>query len=488
LAAIVAATLALYATVAGYDFVYDDHWTIERNRGLGAPLARIFHALLYGEGARLGLADKTRPTMVLSMWIDRRLFGLSPAGFHAHSVLLYVLATVLAWWSLRILLGRPRAALLGALFFAAAPLHAEVVACVDYREDLLVAVNGLAVFALFFADRRLGAPRPGALEVAAVAIAMLLALGAKESGLVLPALIAAMAWARKDDLAFLRRREAFVVAILVTTLAFLNWRIGAPDDVPRAHDPGLALRALATARYEVHAVLGAFVPFFWSPERARPPAASAVWLFPFAALVALLLWLRRAPRTRPYALALAFALVAPLASCPMALPANELADRYLFLGVFGGAIAFGTAVDRALEHVRLVVRRSAATLAAAVLAVAAGVTLHARAAFRSDEDLWKAAVARAPDSPRAWTGLSHVRRLQGKLTDADEADARALALDPSYAPARLTHVYNLLARGDVLEARAELSALVDEEHIAGLRRARECAALESSQAQACIGP
>jgi hypothetical protein len=79
-----------------------------------------------------------------------------------------------------------------------------------------------------------------------------------------------------------------------------------------------------------------------------------------------------------------------------------------------------------------------------------------------------------------------VLRLRGRLSDADDADARALALDPSYAPAKLTHVYNLLARGELDEARAELSALDDEDHLAGLRHARECAALEQEAARACI--
>jgi hypothetical protein len=454
LSAIAACTLALYAPVLGYGFVYDDHWTIVNNPGLGAPLARVLRALLHGQAGRLSLADKTRPTMVLSMWIDRRLFGLAPGAFHAHSLLLYLGVVVVAWLALRVLLGRPRAALLGALFFALAPLHAEVVACVNYREDLLVAVNALAVVALFFAPRRWRPPRARALEIAAVAACTLLALGAKESGFVIPLLLAAVAWARRDDIPMLRRRDGLVVALVVTTLVFLNWRISVPDDVPRAHDPGLLLRALATARYEVRAVGASFAPFFWSPERAHPAPAAALWLLPFGALLALLVWLRRTPRGRPFAVALAFALVAPLASCPLALPANELADRYVFLGSVGGAIAFGTLVDAGLGMDRELLRRAAVAVAAVVLGVAAVVAFQARSVFRSDDDLWAAAVARAPDSPRAWTGLSHVLRLRGRLSDADDADARALALDPSYAPAKLTHVYNLLARGELDEARA----------------------------------
>lgn len=484
-AAIAASVLALYGPALAYGFVYDDRWTITRNQGLGAPLSRILRALLDGHGARLGLADKTRPAMVLSMWIDRRVFGLSPIGFHAHSVLLYVLTCTTAWMALRVLLGRPRPALLGAFFFLAAPLHAEVVACVNYREDLIAAVNGLVVIAIFFAPRRFREPRPRAHEIAVLAAAMVLALGAKESALCLPVLIAATAWVRKDGLAFMRARSAFVTAMLVTTVVFLNWRISIPDDVPRGPDTGLVLRILATLRYEVWAVFGAFVPFFWSPERAAPAAPSAVWLLPFAAVVALVLWLRRSVDGRPFAMALVFALVAPLASCPLLRPANELADRYLFLGVLGGAMAFGVAVDRALERGSALHLAGAAT-ATIFLVGAAAVTVQARSVFRSDADLWQAAVDRAPDSPRAWSALSHTRRVQGRLTDADDAAAHALALDPTYAPARLTRVYNMLARGDVLEARAELSAFDDADAPPGLALARECASLPPSLAEACI--
>ena len=214
-----------------------------------------------------------------------------------------------------------------------------------------------------------------------------LALGAKESAFGLPLLIAAIAWAR-NDLALVRRREAYVVAIVVTTLVLFNWRISVPNDVPRAHDPGLLARVYATARYEVRATFGAFAPFFWSPERAHPDLASPVWLAPLAGLVAFMVWLRRSARRRPFAVALAFALVAPIASSPLALPANELADRYLFLGVLGGGIAFGTLVDRALDGSLLMVRRAGTGLATAVLLGETAVAMQASLAYRLDTKLW----------------------------------------------------------------------------------------------------
>lgn len=468
------AVLAVFGPVVRYGFVYDDHWTIVRNQGLSAPLSRVLGALLHGQAGKLGLADATRPTMVVSTWIDRALFGLAPAGYHLHSLLLYLAVALVAHRVLLVLLGRPRAALFGALFFAVAPLHAEAVSAVNYREDLLSSLFCLAVLALVFAPRW---SKPSIVSIASAAMATLLAVCAKESAFVLPLLVLAIAWARGDDLAFLRRREALLTAVVVAAALVLNWRLGVPDDVPRAASTSLLARTLATARYETIALFSAAFPFLWSPERGRLSPASPLFLVPLAASVVLAGWLRRKPRTRPFALAIVVAMVAPIASAPIVGPVNELADRYFFLGILGGAIAFGTAVDRAP-------RRIALPIAGAVLLACAVVASFARSVFHSDHALWSSAVERAPDSARAWTGLSRVRRLEGDLDGADAAAGRALAIDPLYAPARLTRAYNLIARGDVVSARAVLMGLTKK--LPGLSHAESCAALAPEAAQACI--
>jgi hypothetical protein len=468
------AALAVFAPVVRYGFVYDDHWTIVRNQGLSAPLSRVLTALFYGQANKLGLADATRPTMVLSTWTDRALFGLSPAGYHVHSLLLYAAIALVAHRVLLVLLARPRAALFGALFFALAPLHAEAVAAVNYREDLLASLFSLIVLAIVFAPRE---NKASFVPIAAVTGATLLALGAKESAFVLPLLVLGIAWARGDDLAYLRRREALLTAVVVVTALVLNWRLGVPDDVPRAASASLVERTFATARYETIALFSSTFPVLWSPERGRLPPASPLFLVLLAGAVVLAAFLRRRPRMRPFAVAIVIALVAPMASAPLAGPVNEIADRYFFLGILGGAIAFGTTVDRAPRKIAL-------PIAGAVLVACAAVASFARSVFYSDHTLWSAAVARAPDSARAWTGLSRVRRIEGDLDGADAAAARAIAIDPLYAPARLTRAYNFLARGDVVSARAVLLSLTRK--LPGLAHAETCAALEPEAARACI--
>ena len=97
------------------------------------------------------------------------------------------------------------------------------------------------------------------------------------------------------------------------------------------------------------------------------------------------------------------------------------------------------------------------------------------------------AVERAPDSPRAWAALSRVRRLRGELDSADDAVAHALRLEPAYAPARLTRIYNRLARGEVDAARAEIDALRETgAQPEGFELAVGCAAGTPDEARECV--
>lgn len=130
------------------------------------------------------------------------------------------------------------------------------------------------------------------------------------------------------------------------------------------------------------------------------------------------------------------------------------------------------------------VRAAALLIAALPLAF---VARRAASPWRSDDDLWSAAITRAPSSARAWTGYASTRRAAGDLDAADRAIARAIALEPAFLTARVGRVYNLLARGDVAGAR---SAIEDVRRRGGarqlgMRKAEACARLPPSEAARC---
>lgn len=174
-----------YAGVVSAGFVWDDEGLIllnERLRDGSSPLSFFAQDLWDGTPAGEGVSGYYRPLMLLSLFVDRLLFGLSPAGYHVHSLLWHLLAVGALAATLRIRLG-PAPALIAASVFALHPKQSEAVVWVASRNDPMAAAFG------FSALWALSGPTVGG---ARLALASLLALGAmlsKESVILLPLLL-----------------------------------------------------------------------------------------------------------------------------------------------------------------------------------------------------------------------------------------------------------------------------------------------------------
>jgi hypothetical protein len=472
-----------FSPALAYAFVYDDAWTIVDNAWLERPLGELFRLLASGEALVKKVPDATRPAMVLSLWLDRRLFGLSPVGHHLTSLLLYgATAFVVTRLAFR-LSGRAVVAAVAGAFFALAPLHAEAVAAVNYREDLLSAL-GVTTAWLVLLERG----RETSSRVALSTGALALALFAKESSVVLLPLVGASLWLVPHFRNVVRRRHATLFALGAVLVVWLLWRLPLfvqGDDIPTAPARGAVQLLFRSVRYEVEAVKHAALPFFWSPDRFKQPDAGALVLVPFFAVLASLVFLVRRRATRTAALGLAVALVAPLGSSPLLRPVNELADRYFFLGVLGGGLFFGFVLD---EWRRRKPRRFPRVAVALVCLPMMFPAWSALRVWRDERSVWTAAVERTPTSTRALAALSRVERMAENPRRAEELAARALALDPRYAPALVTRIYNELHAGDVERARAHLAELpaLGAADAKGVKKAHRCAALAPDAARACI--
>jgi hypothetical protein len=281
---------------------------------------------------------------VLAFRLDWWLFGPSALGFHASGLAAYLVLVHVAHVFARSLLG-PRFACVAASLFAVHPLHAENVASLVGRADVLALL--LTLLALL---RRHAAPwQSAALYVAAV--------GCKESALVLPLVIAVMGLAESGP----SRRRSLILAGVTGTLGtlLLGLRIWL---IPSTFDGSFVLDdVLRGATFADRLVFGGWVVgasaqlVFWPYEActgrkyaevARPePSDPLLYLGLSLVLAALALATRDLARRRPPLSLLALVTLAPVSGVFFSMP-EAMADRYLLAPGWFAILAATRAAER----------------------------------------------------------------------------------------------------------------------------------------------
>ena len=388
-AAIAAAGFASYFPTLRAGFVFDDHLLLGDGALVRGPLGRLWFSTA---------PTDWWPLTWTSFWIEHRLWGDAPLGYHAVNVLLHVAAAILLWRALRAL-AVPGAWLAG-LLFALHPVAVESVAWVSERKNVLSGALFLgAILAWIRFDG--GARRRWAVLSWAL---HLLALLAKTSAVMLPFVLLGIAAWRRDRVArrdVLRSLPFLALSLaLGAVTAWFQWTRAMPHVVaPRSVAERVGGAAWALLSYLQKAFVPVGLAFVYPDWPVRP--GSAVFWVPLAAvllLAALLWWQRRGPG-RPVAFAVAYHAL-------MVLPILGLVDMsYLHVGPVSnhlqylalmGPVALVAGGLATLAGGRW--RVPAAALAAALVAWLGAATWRRAASFESDLTLWSAAARDAPGS------------------------------------------------------------------------------------------
>lgn len=463
-ALLAAATLAVYAQTLEFDFVsFDDAAYVTEvpmlRQGLGAE------SLAWAFSGRHGVV--WQPVTWLSHMLDFQLFGDGPSGPHAVNLLLHLANVLLFFELLHRASGEAGPSAFAAALLALHPLHAESVAWVAERKDLLSAAGALLCMLAWLGWTRHG----GVLRYVAALAAAAFGLMAKPSVVTLPLLLLLLDhWplARLVRPAQLGPRllEKLPFALLagVTALVTLVVQQGA---MQAGRGLGLAERlanavlsaALYLGRTAWPANLAIQMPHPWLPETGGVPpppwlvAACALGLLGFTA------WVLRPRAAAPVRVGWLWYGIALLPMSGLVQVGNQgLADRYTYLPHMGLGIALawgGRALLAAAKPRRLPLE----AVVAVSLALAWTLGAHAQAGtWRSSVTLFERAVAVHPRNPSSQLDLGRAYEQAGRAAEAEAAYRATLALGP-LIPAPHFNLANLLrARGDLTGAEMHTRA------------------------------
>jgi tetratricopeptide (TPR) repeat protein len=485
---LVAVTLAAYVPVWQAGFIWDDDTFLWHNPLIQSP----------GGLWRLWLTSAAPdyfPLTSTTLWLEWRLWGANPLGYHLVNVLLHAFSAVLMWRVLRRL--RIPGAVLAAAIFAVHPVNVESVAWITERKNTLAMFFYLLSVLLFLRSEDGTKTRmedgelrmepepssilhpPSSLLYCLSLLAFACALLSKTAAAPLPLVLLGLAWWRRGRLGLkdLWRSLPFfglAAASALVTLWFQYHRaIGASllDVRNDSFWARLAGAGWAIWFYLYKAALPLHLSFVY-PRWCID--ASRVWVYlpgVLALAVFLFAWWFRRSWGKSVLLAWGYFVL-------MLLPVlgfvsiyfmrySLVADHWQYFAIIGpialGAAAITWACGQGnTQHVtRSAVSVWLAPAVGGALVLLLGVlTWREALTYRDLKTLWTATVSRNPSAGLAHNNLGSLLLAEGHVNEAIVHFEKALAVEPKAADVHSNLGGALLQRGQLQQAMAEFQKAI----------------------------
>ncbi len=433
----------LYLNTLSGKFVYDDVPQITRNTLIqdGSNLWRAMSSDVWAfKRGDAAASNYWRPTFVLWLMVNFRLFGLDTFGWHLLNILLHAGVVALAFFFLRRLNLSHWVAGAIALLFAAHPVHTESVAWISGSPDLVLSAALLA--SMQFVARL--ARRETKAGWALAGLFYLIALGAKEIAVVYPLIVFVLLWragGERDDVG-LPASKALRIALPFAALAILylivrQLILGGLAQYPEggANISSVILSAPMVFTFYLRQLI---FPYWIGPSyplRALTSANIGLMNFVIPLLVSLIvggwmIWRSRQNKTARIGLALFVLPLLPAMNIAAFLPEQLVHDRYLYLPVLGFLMM-------AVPPLALLLEQSMSSRPWLVYAVAAVVcvpfglqTIRYNRAWLSNEALWQKGIETDPTA--AWNYMQYGAEMyeQKRFAEAIPYFDRALGITP----------------------------------------------------------
>jgi protein O-mannosyl-transferase len=390
------------------------------------------------------------PVSNTTLWLEWRLWGKHPAGYHLTNLCIHILNSLLLWAILR-RLSAP-GSYLAALLFAVHPVNVESVAWIAQRKGLLAMTFLLLSILWYMRDddtrraKRSTTSFPIGTWYWLSLLAFLFAMLSKGSVAILPLVLLLLAWWRRDRIDrgdWLRAAPFALVAIVLTAVHVHYQSRGLSEAIREAtFAQRLAGAAAAVWFYLYKAIWPLDLNFVYRQWEIH--AASIVWWLPLiaaVALTALLAWRRNTWWGRPLLFAWIFfclALVPVLGFTDVGYMKYSLvADHYQYLSIVAVAALVAAAWASWYRHAKALPMR------AAPLITAVGLVGTLTLLTWKDSNFYESAVtlyrATLEKNPTAWlihNDLGAELDEIGSTQEAADCFRQALQIKPDYADAQ----------------------------------------------------
>ena len=433
---------ASYLPALWGEFIWDDLLTLTKLKAVSSwdGIWRLWFDPAAAYLQRDAVEGHYWPLLYTTFWLEHKLWGFHPLGYHIVNLLLHFANTALLW-RLLLRLGVP-GAWFAAAVFAAHPLHTESVAWIISRKDLLSALFYLSAF--FMWVRFVESPRIR-LYVAALFL-FAAALLCKSIAITLPAALLIWQWWKEGRVTAghsLRVAPFFLVGLVVG--GFDIWFYKAHTAL--SFDYSIYERALIASRalwFYAGKLLWptdlAVIYPRWEIDVADPTG----WgYFAAAAAVAATLWvMRRRIGRGPLACALFFAvtLSPTLGLVDYSYMGHSfVADRFQYLAGIGVIILFAAAATRIADRLAPPAYKMARGVALAVLILLCVVAWNQTGVYRNDLSLFNHVISH---NPRSWAAHQNVGMTLLRLGRFEEAE-KSLRNSLEIFPLNVTAFRNL---------------------------------------------
>jgi tetratricopeptide (TPR) repeat protein len=394
------------------------------------------------------------PVSYSTHWIEWRLWGKNPTGYHVTNLILHVVEALLIWVILRKL--SFTGAFLAAMIFAVHPVNVESVAWIAQRRNvaamlffllsilwyLKLEIPSLSLQNGLYRIATLHAPRFSLLCYWLSLAAFMLAMLSKGSAAVLPVLLLGIVWwlrslTRRD---LVRIAPFFLLAVVLTGVNIWFQTHGTDIKIRNADFTERLLGAGGVVWFYLYRALLpidlAFIYPQWHIEAGNP-----LWWLPLLAVLAIttVLWRYGKGWSRPLLFAWGFfcvSLVPVMGFTDVGFMKYSLvADHYQHIAIIGVIALLSAGFSAWHQGMRGAIARTATVLAIVAVGTLTFMTWRQSGIYRDAMTLYQDTLNKNPECWMAHYGLGLGLFKTGRPQEEIKQYEQALRLKPDYAEA-----------------------------------------------------